>query len=155
MGNVMDRSPFSALIATSLVLVPVAALAAHGKAGLWTVTSTMQMSNAPQIPPEALAMMKERHIPVPGSGEPTTTQMCMTQEQVNADKPPPMSNREESCDPKVVNQSPGLMEVEITCHGHMNGVGHLRVSWRGNEHYESIYNFKGAMDGRPQDMTMH
>ena len=150
----MNRSPLCVLVAVSLVLIPAAAFAAHGKAGLWTVTSTMQMSNAPQIPPEALAMMKQRHIPLPGSGEPTTFQMCMTQEQVNADKPPPMNNREESCNPKVLTQSPGLVEVEITCHGHMDGVGHMKISWRGNEHYESVYTFKGAMEGRPQDMTM-
>ncbi len=54
----MDRSSLSALIAASLVLAPAAAFAAHGRAGLWNVTTTMQMSNMPQIPPEALAMMK-------------------------------------------------------------------------------------------------
>jgi hypothetical protein len=155
MGNVMDRSSLSALIAASLVLAPAAAFAAHGRAGLWNVTTTMQMSNMPQIPPEALAMMKARHMPIPGSGEPTTTQMCMTQDQVNADKPPAMSNRDESCDTRLLNQSPGMMEAEVTCHGRMNGVGHMKVSWRGNEHYEGVYNFKGAMEGRPQEMTTH
>ena len=149
----MNRSPLSTLIAASLILVPAAALAAHGRVGLWTVTTTMQMSNMPQIPPEALAMMKERHMPILGSGEPMTTQMCMTQEQVNADKPPAMSNRDESCDTRVLNQSPAMMEAEVTCHGRMNGVGHMKVSWRGNEHYEGIYNFKGTMEGRPQEVT--
>ncbi len=76
----------------------------------------------------------------------------MTQDQVNADKPPAMSNREESCDTKMLNQSPGMMETEVTCHGRMNGVGHMKVSWRGNDHYEGVYNFKGTMEGRPQQM---
>jgi hypothetical protein len=143
------------LAAASLVLVPAAAFAAHGKVGLWTVTSTMQMSNMPQIPPEALAMMKAHHMAIPGSGQPNIIQMCMTQEQVNADKPPAMSNREESCDTRVINQSPSLMEAEITCHGRMDGVGHVKVSWRGNEHYEGMYNFKGTMEGHPQEMTTH
>ena len=142
-------------IAASLILVPAVALAAHGKAGLWTVTSTMEMSNMPQIPPEALAMMKARHMPIPGSGQPTTTQMCMTQEQVNADKPPAMSNRDESCDTKVLNQSPALIEAQVTCHGRMEGVGRVKISWRGNEHYEGSYNFKGTMEGRPQEMSTH
>jgi hypothetical protein len=155
MGNTMNRLPLSALIAASLVLVPAAAFAAHGRVGLWTITSTMQMSNAPQIPPEALAMMKARHLPIPNSGEPFTTQMCMTQEQVNADKPPAMNNRNESCDTKVLNQSPALMEAEITCHGRMTGVGHLKISWRGSDHYEGMYNFKGTMQGHPQEMTTH
>ena len=151
----MNRASLSALIASSLILVPAVAFAAHGKVGLWNVTTTMQMSNAPQIPPEALAMMKERHLPIPGSGQPVTSQICMTQEQVNADKPPAMSNREESCDTKVLNQSPGLMEANVSCHGRMNGVGHIKVIWRGNEHYEGIYNFKGVMNGQPHEMTTH
>lgn len=150
----MDRK-FSALIAAGLVLVPACAFAAHGRPGLWTVTSTMQMSNMPQIPPEALAMMKARHMPVPGSGEPMTMQMCMTQEQVNADKPPPMNNRDEKCDTKVMNQSMGQVDAEITCHGRMDGTGHLKMSWRGTDHYESNYSFKGTMDGRPQEMSTH
>jgi hypothetical protein len=47
------------------------------------------------------------------------------------------------------------MEAEISCHGHMNGTGHVKVSWRGMEHYEGTYNFKGVMDGRPQEMSTH
>jgi hypothetical protein len=153
MGNVMDRKPLTALIATSLVLMPAAAFAAHGKVGLWNVTSTMQMSNAPPIPPQALAMMKAHHLPIPG--EPFTTQICMTLEQVNADKPPAMNNRDESCATKVLNASPSLMESEITCHGQMTGTGHLSMSWRGNEHYEGTYNFKGVMGGQPREMSSH
>ena len=79
----------------------------------------------------------------------------MTQEQVNADKPPAMSNRDESCTTKVLNASPSLMESEITCHGQMTGTGHLSMSWRGNEHYEGTYNFKGMMGGQPHEMTSH
>jgi hypothetical protein len=81
--------------------------------------------------------------------------MCMTQEQVNADKPPAMNNRDESCDTRVLNQSPSLMEAEITCHGRMDGTGHLKINWRGNDHYEGTYNFKGAMGGRPQEVSTH
>src|ERR1700761_3713007 len=148
----MERTSL-ALIAASLVLVPAGAFAAHGKAGLWTVTTTMHMAGMPQIPPQALEMMRARHMPIPG--EPSTIQMCMTQEQVNADKPPAMNNRDESCDTKVINASPGLMESEITCHGHMNGTGHVKISWRGNEHYEGTYDFKGVMEGQPREMSSH
>jgi hypothetical protein len=31
----------------------------------------------------------------------------------------------------------------------------MQMSWRGNEHYEGTYNFKGTMQGRPQEMTSH
>jgi hypothetical protein len=151
--SLMSRSLICALMGTALILTPGIAFAAHGKAGLWTVTSQMEMKGMPQMPPEAMAMMKARGMPMPGA--PFTTQMCMTQEQVNADKPPAFSNREESCDTKVLTQSPGAMSAQMTCHGRVEGVGHMEMSWRGNEHYEGTYNFKGTAEGRPQDMTTH
>jgi len=27
------------------------------------------------------------------------------------------------------------------------------MTWRGNEHYEGTYNFKGMMEGRPQEIS--
>ena len=90
----MNRSLIFTLMGTALILAPVAAMAAHGRVGLWTVTSTMEMPDMPQIPPQALEMMKARGMPMPG--QPFTTQMCMTQDQVNADKPPSMSNNDVS-----------------------------------------------------------
>ena len=73
----MSRSLICALMGAALILTPIAAFGAHGRAGLWTVTSTMEMKNMPQMPPEAMAMMKARGMPMPGA--PFTTQMCMTQ----------------------------------------------------------------------------
>lgn len=151
----MRRSSLSTLLATILVLVPAMAYAAHGKAGLWTVTSTMDLPNMPPVPPNVQAMMKARHVAIPNSGQPFVTQMCMTEEEVNADKPPPINNGNEHCDTKVLNQSPAIMEAEITCHGRVDGVGHVKVNWSSNEHYEGMYNFKGAMQGHPQDMITH
>lgn len=149
----MRRPLICTLLGTAVILAPVAAMAAHGRAGLWSVTSTMQMENMPQMPPEAMEMMKARHMPMPG--QPFTTQMCMTQEQVNADKPPAYSNREESCDTKVLSQSAGAMHTQVTCHGRVEGVGDMQISWRGTDHYEGTYSFKGTAEGRPQNMTTH
>jgi len=141
------------LIAAIIVLLPAAAFAAHGRAGLWNVTSTMQTANMPQMPPEAMAMMKSRGMKMPGMGQPMTMQMCMTQEQVNGDVPPAMHNRGENCSAKVLSQTATSMKSEVTCHGRMEGVGHAEMNWRGNEHYEGTYNFKGTMEGRPQDIS--
>ena len=151
----MQRKYTLVLIA-ALGLAPVAALAAHGKAGLWTISSTMQMANMPQMPPEAMAMMKSRGMKIPGmGGAPMVTQICMTQEQVNTDKLPAMNGREESCTNKVLSQTPTSVTAETTCHGRMDGVGHMQISWRGNEHYEGSYSFKGTMEGHPQEMSTH
>ena len=152
----MSRSLITALMGTALILAPVAAMAAHGKAGLWTVTSTMEMPNMPKMPampPEAMAMMKARGMPMPG--QPFTTQMCMTQEQVNADKPPAVSNDDVSCDNKIISQSASAMHSQMTCHGRVNGVGDMQISWRGTDHYEGTYSFKGTAEGRPQEMMTH
>ena len=59
--------------------------APHGKPGLWNITTTMQMA-MPQLPPEAMAMMKSRGIKLPGiGGEPVKTQICMTEEEIDKD----------------------------------------------------------------------
>jgi hypothetical protein len=150
----MPRNLVSSLITAALVLAPSAAFAAHGKVGLWTITSTMHMANAPQIPPEALAMMKARHMNVPMPGQPYTSQMCMTAEEVNADKPPAMTTREISCTTKMLSQTGSSMKSEVVCHGPaMDGVGHSEISWTGNEHYTGSYNFKGTMQGQPNEMS--
>jgi hypothetical protein len=152
----MNRRLISGLIATSVLLVPAVAWAAHGRAGLWNISTTMQMPNMPQMPPEALAMMKARGMSMPGmGGAPVVSQICMTQEEVNADKPPQMKNNEMNCTTKVLNQTSSSVTAETTCHGRMEGVGRSQVSWRGNDHYEGTYSFKGSMEGRPQEMTSH
>jgi len=141
------------LTAAAIVLAPAAAFAGHGKPGLWNITSTMQMANMPQMPPEAMAMMKSRGMSVPGMGQPITTQICMTPEQVSGDVPPAMHGRQENCTTKLLGQTATSMKSEVTCHGRMEGVGHSEMAWRGNEHYEGTYSFKGSMEGHPQEIS--
>jgi len=154
----MNRNLISGLIATAVLLAPAAAWAAHGRAGLWNISTTMEMPNMPQMPqmpPEAMAMMKARGMSMPGmGGAPIVTQICMTQDEVNADRIPSM-NSEESCTSKVLSQTPSSMTAETTCHGRMEGVGRMQMAWRGNDHYEGTYSFKGMMQGRPHQMTSH
>ena len=149
----MSRSLISTLMGTALILTPGIAFAAHGRAGLWTVTSTMETPNMPAIPPQAMEMMKARGAPMPG--QPFTTQMCMTQEMVNADKPPATHNADVSCDTKVLSTTPSAMHAQVTCKGRVNGTGDMQMSWRGTDHYESTYSFQGTAEGRPQNMVQH
>jgi len=152
----MNRRLVSGLAAAAVLLTPAAALAARGKAGLWKISTTMDMPDMPQmrdLPPEAMAMMKQRGMSMPGMGAPVVTQICMTQEEVNTDKLPAMKNLEENCTTKVLSQTPSSMTAETTCRGRMEGVGRMQMSWRGNEHYEGTYSFKGVMQGRPHSMT--
>lgn len=135
-----------------LLLSPGAALAAHGKPGLWNVTTTMSMANMPQMPPEAMAMMKQRGMKMPGM-EPITTQICMTQADVDSDVPPRTSNREEDCQSHVLHQSASSMEAEMVCSGRMQGTGHMQISYSGAEHYSGTYSFKGSAEGRSTAMS--
>jgi hypothetical protein len=149
----MPRKILSSLITAAVILAPGAAFAAHGKPGLWTITSTMQMANAPKMPPEMAAMMKKRGMNVPVAGQPYTSQMCMTAEQVNADKPPAMTTHEINCSTRILSQSGSSMKSEVVCHGMMDGVGHSEINWTGNEHYSGSYAFKGTMHGQPNEMS--
>ena len=152
----MNSKLVSGLAATAILLAPAAALAAHGRAGLWKISTTMDMPDMPQMsnmPPEAMAMMKLRGMSIPGNGAPMVTQICMTQDEVNTDRIPSMNNREQNCTTKLLSQTPSAMTAETTCHGRMEGVGRMQMSWRGNDHYEGTYSFKGSMEGRPHQMT--
>lgn len=144
------------LMATAAVLLlsPGAALAAHGKAGLWNITTSMSMPNMPQMPPEAAAMMKQRgmNMKMPGM-EPITTQICMTQADVDTDIPPRTGDRDESCQTHVISKTDSSMTADMICTGRMQGTGHMQVSYSGAEHYSGSYSFKGSMEGRPNEMT--
>ncbi|HEY0266794.1 MAG TPA: DUF3617 domain-containing protein [Rhizomicrobium sp.] len=150
------RKIVSALAAVLIAAGAAWAATPHGKPGLWTITTTMHMANMPQIPPEALAAMKARGMKMPGMGEPTTTQMCMTQEEVNTDPAARMQAQHEvNCTPHVVNQTATSATTDIVCHGTMEGTGRSEISWRGDGHYEGNYEFKGTMHGQPNQISTH
>jgi hypothetical protein len=142
----------SLVCAAALLLAAAPALAAHGKVGLWNITTSMTMANMPQIPPEALAHMKAMGMKMPGSGEPIHTQICMTAAQVNSDTLPKMRHETLGCSWSPLKISGGVLSADMVCNGDMKGTGHVHVSYSGAEHYSGDYSFKGAMHGHPADM---
>jgi hypothetical protein len=58
-----------------------------------------------------------------------------------------------SCKPRILKQSANSVETEIVCRGTMEGTGRAQVSWRGDNHYDGSYNFKGSMRGQPHQMS--
>jgi hypothetical protein len=142
------------LASAALVLLsPGVALAAHGKAGLWNITTTMSMPDMPQMPPEAMAMMKARGMSMPGMGGPMVTQICMTQADVDSDAPPPTRDREENCQTKVTAKTASSMKADMVCSGRMQGTGHMEVSYTGAEHYSGSYSFKGVAEGHASSIS--
>jgi hypothetical protein len=153
----MPRKLASTLTSTIIgatILMPAAALAMpHGKPGLWSITTTMQMAAMPKLPPEVMEMMKKKGMNIPQSGQPMTSQMCMTAEQAAMDKPPNMDREGVKCTPRVVSQTSNSATTEVVCHGTMEGTGRNQISWRGDTHYEGSYSFTGAMHDHPNNMS--
>ena len=133
------------LAVVALVLAPGIAFAGHGKAGLWNISTTMNMGGV-QMPPEAMARMKAMGMKMP-SAQTFATQMCMTQTEVDSDKLPPMGRNEMNCTSHIVSQTASAMTSETVCNGEMKGTGRVQIAYSSPEHYAGSYSFKGAVHG--------
>ncbi len=132
--------------------LPIAALAAHGKVGLWEITTRMSMPGMmAQIPPDQLARMQAMGVHMP-DGQAITTQHCMTASEVAADKPPPMRNARDCTMSNMTHDAHGF-SADMICTGEMEGHGHVSVSYDSDEHYAGNYSFTGTAQGHPQSMT--
>jgi hypothetical protein len=141
-----------AVLAVAVVALPISAVASHGKAGLWDITVSMKMANAPQIPPDQLAKMKAMGITIP-NGNTMTVQHCMTQAEVAADKPPQMQ-RNKDCAMQNIKSSGGAYSADMVCSGpDMTGNGHFQVSYDSDSHYAGQMTFSGTSHGHPAAMT--
>jgi hypothetical protein len=147
----MQRTLVLGLLAATLAVAPAAAVP-HGKPGLWKITSVMQMSAMPQLPPQVMAMMKKRGMPMPGQAN--ISQICMTQEDVSGSIGEKLAAQHQvNCTPHILSQTATSATTEVVCHGAMEGTGHSQISWRGDNHYDGSYSFKGNMHGQSNDMS--
>lgn len=135
-------------IALAALCLSDPALAKHGKAGLWNVTSTTEMA----FPPEAVAAMKRAGMAMPGT-KPVTAQMCMSQAEVDSARPPHLDRTATGCDTKIVKETAAAMTATMICKGNMRGTGTIQVTYKGETQYAGSYSFKGTSGGRPVDMT--
>ena len=140
-------------IAAALLLVAVPALAGHGKAGLWNVTTKMdmpgmgQMPDMSQLPPEVQAKIKAMHMSTSGGG--MKVQTCLTQADVDQDKPPMQNKACKLVSSKVVGRT---YSGDVACSGQFNGTGHMQVTYDSDEHYSGSMDMKGTHDGQPMNM---
>ena len=133
--------------------VPLGALASHGKVGLWEITTRMNMANMmANIPPEALARMKEHGVTMPNM-QTFTSQHCMTAAEVASDKPPtPRKNSE--CTMTNMSHTATSFTADTTCStAAVQGRGHVAVTFDSDEHYSGTYTFTGTTEGHPQNMS--
>lgn len=139
------------LAAAILLCAPGAAFAGHGKAGLWTVTSTTDLKIT--LPPEVDAQMKKAGRAM--SPQTHTTQMCMSQAEVDSDKPPHIDPSGTGCDTHIISQTASSMKAKMVCNGRMKGAGDLAIRYTGdNAHYSGRYSFEGSVEGQ-KDRVSH
>jgi hypothetical protein len=79
--------------------------------------------------------------------------MCMTQAEVESDKPPQMGKNDTGCETHVLRQTASSMATDTVCNGQMKGTGHMEVAYTGAEHYAGSYAFKGSIEGHPSNLA--
>ncbi len=142
----------AALVLGAAAVLPLAALASHGKAGLWEISTRMSMPNMmAAIPPDQMARMQAMGVHMP-NGQTFTSQHCMTAEEVASDKPPPMRNAQD-CTTTNVTHDARTINVDVVCKGEMDGQGHFTLTYDSDEHYTGNYTFNGSAHGHPASIT--
>jgi hypothetical protein len=136
-----------------VVVVPLGALASHGKVGLWEVTTHVNMAGMmANIPPEALARMKAAGMN-PSGIQTHTSQQCMTAEDVARDTPP-TPRKNQGCDFTNLTHDAHNFTGDLICKSsEAQGRGHVAVTYDSDEHYSGNYAFDGTVQGHPQNIT--
>jgi len=143
----------SSLAVLAIAAAPLSAVASHGKAGLWSVTTEIGgMPQMPQMTPEQMQQMQSMGVQMPQSGpRGMTTQYCMTEAEVNSDAPPP--SMQKRCKISNMRITGGTMNADIVCTGEMQGRGHMSVTYDGTEHYSGRVAFTETVEGETHSMT--
>jgi Protein of unknown function (DUF3617) len=128
------------------LVLSMCAWAQTRKPGLWEVTATMTWQQSPL--PGGMGHM---------GGGPHTTQVCVTQEQIDkyGTVPP---NAQRNCQiTNVVKKADG-MSADMVCTGAMSGKGSIEASWTDDSHSTSKVHFLGEMqmgqNSRPFEWTV-
>lgn len=141
-----------AMTMTALVALPSAAFAAHGKAGLWDVTVSIQGAGMPQASPQDMARMKSMGIQMSNHNT-ISTQHCMTADEVNSDKLTSGTATEQGCTMTGTKMEGHTLSGDMVCNGTLKGEGHMTLDYDKPEHYSGKMTFKGTAAGQPTDIT--
>jgi len=93
----------------------------------------------------------------PFGGGPRTTQVCVTQAQIDKFGGPPPQTRGD-CQVTNVQMKPNGMTADMACTGRVVGNGTVEASWSDDSHAKSKVHFTGTMtmgpNSRPIEWTM-
>ncbi len=116
------------------------------KPGLWEVTATMTWQQSPF--PSGMG---------PTGGQAHTTQICVTQEQIDKFGTVPPQTRS-NCQITNVVKKPDGMTADMVCTGPMGGKGNIEASWTDDSHTTGKVHFLGEMqmgpNSRPIEWTV-
>lgn len=132
----MTMAHLSILLAACLLIGAGFANGQTKKPGLWEITTTMSWQQSP-FP----AGMN------PGGG-PHTTQICVTQAQIDKYGSVPPEVHGDCKVTNIVKKANG-MTAEMVCSGHLSGKGNIVASWTDAEHSTSKVHFVGTMQMGP------
>ena len=79
--------------------------------------------------------------------------MCRTSYETEGNQPPHFNSRDQDCIDRLVSFKASRMVVESICHGPLEGVGRTQILWRGNDHFDGTYDFKGKFRGDATRMS--
>jgi hypothetical protein len=130
---------------------PGAVFASHGKAGLWEITTTVNMPNMPQISAAQMAQMQAMGVHIPMGGQTMTVRHCMTPQEVASDSPPPPRNK--ACTFTSFTHIGNTFSGDEVCHGEFEGQGHFSVTFDSDEHYSGTSTTSGTTNGRSMNMS--
>jgi TolA-binding protein len=145
--------------ATILFLAPVPAFAANAleiKTGLWEITTTMQSSGMPQIPPELLKQLApEQRQQMEAqlramNGTPETRRQCVTKDDIDT----AFDDLDESCKRKVVTDSARLHVSTFTCTGEASGSGTMRLEAPSSDRVTGFTEMRMASGGSNMEMKI-
>lgn len=137
------------LAGAGFVLIPAIAIASHGKAGLWEVTTTVSMPAMPQMSSAQMAQMQAMGMRMP-MGHAMTVRRCMTAEEVASDRPPP---RSKDCTFSNIKVDGHTFSGDETCTGEVVGEGHFSMTYDSDEHYTGTSTMNGTANGHPANMN--
>ena len=149
----MRRAIFTVVCFCVLFTVIVSAQAR--KAGLWETTTNMsfQQSPFPQMPAQA-----NGHAMPGGSpfGGPHTTQVCVTQAQIDKYNAIYNNNspQQRDCQMSNIVKTANGMTADMVCTGRMNGKASVHFTWSDGDHSTGTIHFTGTMQMGPNSMPV-
>jgi hypothetical protein len=133
-------------VSACVLALSLFAWAQSRKPGLWEMTSTMTWQQSP-LPP---GMTLPPGANSPFAGGPRTSQVCLTQAQIDKYGAPTPQSRNGDCQIQNVVLKDTSMTADWVCTGRMSGKGSLQSSWAEPDHAKGTVHFVGTMQMGPR-----